>query len=53
MYSVKIARDPVTYFPDAIAENADAHRAIKHFLKNRKGTLLQRLVRFVKQQLGS
>ena len=52
MYSVKIARDPATYFPDVIAENADAHRAIKHFLKNRKGTLLQRLVRFVKQQLG-
>jgi hypothetical protein len=52
IYQVNMADEPVAYFPDKLAENEEAHRAIKHFLKNRKGSLLQRLVRFVKQQLG-
>jgi hypothetical protein len=35
-----------------IQENEQAYKAIKHFLANRKGTLLQRVRRFVKQQMG-
>ena len=53
IYKVNVADEPVTYFPDKLEENAGAHQVIKHFLKNRKGSLLQRLVRFVRQQLKS
>jgi hypothetical protein len=53
IYQGSINKDPITHFPDQITENADAHQAIKHFLKNRKGTLLQRLLRFVRQRLSS
>lgn len=49
MYSVRIAKKPVTQFPSEIKEDQQAYRAIRHFLKNRKGTLLQRGLRFVKQ----
>ncbi|RCH54620.1 sugar transferase [Mucilaginibacter hurinus] len=49
MYSVQISRQPVTQFPADITENRQAHLAIKNFLKNRKGTLLQRGLRLVKQ----
>ncbi|MBW4890540.1 glycosyltransferase [Mucilaginibacter sp. HMF5004] len=52
IYKVNMADEPVVYFPDKLVESADAHQAIKHFLKNRKGSLVQRLVRFVKQQLS-
>lgn len=51
IYQVKIANEPITYFPDTLKENSDAHAAISNFLKNRKGSLLQRLIRFVKQKL--
>jgi len=49
MYSVKIAQKPVTQFPTELKENEKAYLAIRQFLKNRKGTLLQRGIRFVKQ----
>lgn len=52
MYHVQMARKQVTQFPDVIQENEQAYKAIKHFLANRKGTLLQRVRRFVKQQMG-
>ena len=52
MYHVQIARKQVTQFPDTIEENEEAYKAIKNFLANRKGTLLQRIRRFVKQQMG-
>src|SRR5471030_751404 len=39
-YHVQIAKKPVGYFPSEIKENPLAYMAIKHFLKNRKGTLL-------------
>ncbi len=48
-YHVQIAKKPVVQFPSEIKENPLAYLAIKHFLKNRKGTLLQRGLRFVKQ----
>lgn len=49
MYRVNIAKKPVKKFPTEIKENQQAHRAIKRFLKNRKGSLLQRGVRLIKQ----
>ena len=49
IYQVQIARQPVTEFPTALQENKQSYEAIKQFLKNRKGSLWQRGVRFVKQ----
>jgi len=49
MYQVRIGRAAIKQFPTEIKENAQAYAAIKNFLKNRKGTLLQRGVRFVAQ----
>jgi hypothetical protein len=49
MYAVKISQEPITYFPDVIEENAQAYQAIKAFLKTRKGSLLQRGMRFMLQ----
>jgi len=49
MYQVRIAKTAVKQFPTEIKENPQAYAAIKHFLKNRKGTLIQRGVRFVMQ----
>jgi hypothetical protein len=49
MYSVSVADKPVKYFPAEVIEDQKAHLAIRHFLKNRKGTLLQRGLRLIKQ----
>ena len=49
MYQVQIAQKAVKEFPAVVQENEQAYLAIKHFLKNRKGTLLQRGLRFIKQ----
>ncbi|MCC8425265.1 glycosyltransferase [Mucilaginibacter sp. UR6-11] len=49
MYGVSVAQQPVIQFPEEIKENAQAHQAIKRFLKNRKGTLMQRGMRLFKQ----
>ncbi|MDB5031615.1 glycosyltransferase [Mucilaginibacter sp.] len=49
MYGVNIAQKPVKYFPVEIKENQKAHQAIKRFLKNRKGSLLQRGMRLIRQ----
>ncbi|MES2266386.1 MAG: sugar transferase [Bacteroidota bacterium] len=48
-YGVQVAQQPVKYFPEILQENKYAYDAIKYFLKNRKGTLLQRGLRFAKQ----
>lgn len=50
IYQVSIAQKPVAGFPSEIKENKIAYEAIRHFLKHRKGNLLQRVVRFVKQR---
>jgi len=50
MYSVAISQNPVSYFPDKIAENQVAYLQIRDFLKHRKGNLWQRLVRFAKEK---
>jgi len=49
MYGVSVADKPVKNFPPEVKENTKAHLAIRHFLKNRKGTLLQRGIRLMKQ----
>ncbi|MCO5946242.1 glycosyltransferase [Mucilaginibacter flavidus] len=49
MYQVRIGRAAIKQFPTEVKENPQAYAAIKNFLKNRKGTLLQRGVRFVAQ----
>ena len=49
MYTVQIAKNPVTQFPVEIKEDEQAYQAIWNFLKNRKGTLLERGLRFIKQ----
>ncbi len=49
MYAVQPAQQPVTQFPAEIKENPQAYQAIKNFLSRRKGTLLQRGIRFVRQ----
>lgn len=49
MYQVQIAQQAVKQFPAIVHENEQAYRAIKHFLKNRKGSFLLRGLRFLKQ----
>jgi len=48
-YQVKMAKKQVNKFPDLIEENEQANQAIKAFLKNRKGSLFSRGIRFVKE----
>ena len=50
IYDVKISNHPVTDFPADVSENKEAYIAIRHFLKNRKGSLLQRIVRYVQEK---
>lgn len=52
MYQVHLAQQPVQSFPMEITENKEAYAAIKQFLRNRKGNLLQRLKRFVTKKLS-
>jgi hypothetical protein len=49
MYHVRITQKAVKQFPAEINEDPQAYQAIKNFLKNRKGTLLERGLRFIKQ----
>jgi hypothetical protein len=49
MYQVQIAQQAVKQFPAIVQENEQAYHAIKYFLKNRKGSFLQRSLRFLKQ----
>jgi hypothetical protein len=51
IYNVIINPKPITQFPDTIAESPAAYVAIKGFLKNRKGTLWDRLKRYVVQRI--
>lgn len=48
LYRVSVNPKPISQFPVAIRELPEAHAAIKSFLKDRKGNLLQRIVRFVR-----
>jgi GT2 family glycosyltransferase len=51
IYHVIINPRPVTSFPEKIEENKEAYLAIKDFLKTRKGSLWQRILRFTKQKI--
>jgi hypothetical protein len=48
-YQVRLSRKSVKSFPKVIAENKEAYEAIKLFLKNRKGNLWQRGIRYLKK----
>jgi len=50
IYNVVINPKPVTRFPDEIKENTKAYQAIRAFLANRKGSLMNRIQRFVKEK---
>jgi GT2 family glycosyltransferase len=51
IYHVIINPLPVTSFPEKIEENKEAYLAIKDFLKTRKGSLWQRILRLTKQKI--
>lgn len=51
IYNVIINPLPVTWFPDKPEENPEAYFTIKQFLKTRKGNLLERGLRFLKEKL--
>lgn len=52
IYNVVLNHKPITYFPDVIEENKTAYKVIKNFLKNRKGSLWQRVLRFTRQKIN-
>jgi hypothetical protein len=51
IYNVIISPKRITEFPKEVVENQDAYRAIRTFLANRKGSLWQRIKRFVTEKL--
>src|SRR5690606_24917030 len=50
-YDVVPTSRPITSFPETIIENTDGYKALKHFFKNRKGSLYERAVRFARNKL--
>ncbi|MCJ0741714.1 glycosyltransferase [Pedobacter montanisoli] len=53
IYNVIINPKPISYFPEVIEENKQAYGAIKHFLTYRKGSFVQRVIRFVKEKFAA
>lgn len=51
MYNVTINQKNIREFPSQVSENKQAYELIRSFLKQRKGNLLQRAIRFIKQKL--
>jgi hypothetical protein len=51
IYNVIINPKRITQFPAVVAENQVAYQVIKGFLSNRKGTLWQRIKRYINQRL--
>ena len=51
IYHVIINPQPIQSFPEKIEENQLVYHSIKNFLKNRKGSLWQRIIRFAKEKL--
>ena len=52
IYNVIINPKPITSFPSVVEENPAAYSAVKEFLTGRKGSLWQRLKRFVIERLA-
>jgi hypothetical protein len=51
IYAVNIHQHAITAFPDLIKENNKAYEMVRNFLANRKGSFLQRILRFIKQRM--
>ncbi|MHB1179443.1 MAG: glycosyltransferase [Daejeonella sp.] len=51
IYDVEISNQPVTCFPSEITEDKEAYTAIRYFLKYRKGNLLDRALRFIREKV--
>lgn len=51
-YQVVLANKKITQFPKEIQEHAQAYQSIKYFYAHRKGSLLQRGIRFAKKKLN-
>lgn len=52
IYNVIINPKPIKNFPTLLEENKEAYTAIKTFLANRKGSMVSRIKRFVKEKLN-
>jgi len=52
IYNVVINPKPITNFPEIIEEDKLAYQTIKHFLANRKGSMVTRIKRFVNEKLA-
>ncbi|MES2417329.1 MAG: sugar transferase [Bacteroidota bacterium] len=52
IYNVIINPHPIATFPSEIKEDKVSYNAIKAFLQNRKGNMMQRIRRFVKEKLA-
>ncbi|RYG10775.1 MAG: glycosyltransferase, partial [Chitinophagaceae bacterium] len=52
IYNVIINPQPIKDFPTVVEENKAAYTAIKNFLANRKGSMLSRIKRYVKEKLN-
>lgn len=52
IYNVIINPKPITNFPTEIKEDTIVYKALKSFFANRKGTLWQRIKRYVIQHIG-
>lgn len=53
IYHVIINPKPIQYFPDKIEEDSLVYHSIKDFLKNRKGSIWQRIIRFAIEKFKS
>lgn len=51
MFAVEVNHNPVTFFTDDFSENKEARERVKYFLKHRKGNLLKRGVRFLRNHI--
>lgn len=52
IYNVIINPKPIVEFPAIVKENEQAYIAVKNFLQNRKGNMMSRIKRFVKEKLA-
>ncbi len=52
MYQVSVNQNRITEFPPVVQEDIRAYQAIRHFLKNRKGSLVKRIIRFIRQRMN-
>lgn len=51
IYDVEISTKAITEFPSEISEHEEAYQTIKDFLRHRKGSLFQRIVRYLKEKI--